>query len=106
MATATAKSPSQSEVVNAVVEETGLTRAQVKSVMESLANVVQQELGKKGSGTIKLLGLFKIVRVHKDAVKGGQTKINAFTKEPYKTKSKPARNVVKVRALKTLKDMV
>lgn len=107
MATATSgKSISQSEILNAVADETGLTRSQVRSVLDGVVNVVRQQLGKKGSGTIKLAGLVKIERRHKAAVKGGVKKTNPFTGEPMVTKSKPACNIVKVRALKALKEMV
>ena len=50
-------------------------------------------------------GLCKIVVQHKPATKERQG-VNPFTGEPTTFKAKPARNVVKVRPLKKLKDMV
>ena len=50
-------------------------------------------------------GLAKIVVQHKPATKERKG-INPFTKEETVFKAKPARNVVKVRPLKKLKDMV
>ena len=47
----------------------------------------------------------KIKLVHKPAVPEREG-INPFTKEPTIFKAKPARNVVKISPLKTLKDMV
>ena len=49
-------------------------------------------------------GLCKISVQHKPAVPERQG-INPFTKEETTFKAKPARNVVKVRPLKNLKDM-
>ena len=50
-------------------------------------------------------GLLKITTVRKPAVKARKG-INPFTKEEVMFKAKPATTVVKVRALKKLKDMV
>ena len=52
-----------------------------------------------------LPGLMKITVVRKPAPKARKG-INPFTKEETMFKAKPARNVVKVRPLKALKDMV
>jgi nucleoid DNA-binding protein len=47
----------------------------------------------------------KVVVVRKPATKARKG-INPFTKQETMFKAKPARNVVKIRALKALKDMV
>ena len=47
----------------------------------------------------------KITVIHKEATKARKG-INPFTKEEQLFKAKPARNVVKVRPLKALKEMV
>mgnify|MGYP003948038867 CR=1 FL=1 len=62
-------------------------------------------MGKKGPGIFNFPGLMKIVRIYKPATKARKG-INPFTKEPTIFKAKPAKNIVKVRALKGLKDMV
>jgi nucleoid DNA-binding protein len=49
-------------------------------------------------------GLVKIKVVHKPATKARKG-INPFTKQEQMFKAKPARNVIKVRPLKALKDM-
>ena len=49
-------------------------------------------------------GIEYISVIHKPATKAYKG-INPFTKEEQMFKAKPARNVVKVRALKSLKDM-
>jgi nucleoid DNA-binding protein len=101
---ATGKAPTKSEVLAEVAELSGLDRKQVKSVFESLTQTIQKHMGKKGAGVFVIPGLVKIVQVHKKATKA-RTGINPFTKEEQLFKAKPARNVIKVRPLKTLKDM-
>ena len=103
---ATQKPMTKTEVLNALVEKTELSKKEVGGVLEALAELIGEQLGKKGPGVFSLPGLLKITKQHKPAVKGGEEKINAFTGEPYLTKPKPAHNVVKVRPLKNLKDMV
>jgi nucleoid DNA-binding protein len=105
---ATKKSPkarTKSETYNALAEATGLTRKQIASVLEGLANIVREELGKKGPGIFTLPGLLKIKRVTKPATKERMGR-NPFTGEEQLFKAKPARNVVKAQPLKSLKEMV
>jgi hypothetical protein len=61
-------------------------------------------VGKKGPGVFALPGLLKIVVVNKPATPQ-RTGINPFTKQEQVFAAKPARKVIKVRALKALKDM-
>lgn len=96
---------SKTQIMEAIAEETGLTRKQVGSVLESLAGVIELHVKKKSAGEFVLPGLLKITAVSKPAVKARKG-INPFTKEEVMFKAKPATTVVKVRALKKLKDMV
>ena len=67
---------------------------------------IKKNIGSRsGSGIFTIPGLCKIVVQRKPATKERQG-INPFTGEKTTFKAKPARNVVKVRPLKTLKDMV
>ena len=59
----------------------------------------------KGAGVVNIAGLMKVTVTRKPATKEREG-INPFTKEKITIKAKPARNVVKVRPLKTLKSMV
>ena len=61
-------------------------------------------MGKKGPGLFAVPGLMKIVVIQKPAVKARKG-INPFTGEETTFKAKPARNVVKIAALKNLKEM-
>ena len=99
-----AKAPTKSEVFTAISKKTGLTRKQVSSVCEGMAEEVSKSIGKKGPGVFNLPGLLKIKVINKPAVPAHKG-INPFTKQEQMFKAKPARKVVKVRPLKALKDM-
>lgn len=97
------KAATKSEIFSSISGATGLSRKQVASVFESLTGEIKSAVGKKGPGIFTVPGLLKITVVHKPATKARQG-INPFTKEPTTFKAKPARNVIKVRPLKGLKD--
>jgi len=101
---ATAKPASKSQIVANIAEKTQLSRKQVSSVFEALAGEVKSAVGKKGPGVFALPGLLKIMVVVKPAT-AKRVGINPFTKQEQVFAAKPARRVVKVRALKALKDM-
>jgi nucleoid DNA-binding protein len=103
-ATAAAKGPSKSEILASIAEHSQLSRKQVSSVMDSLSNEIRNALGKKGNGVFVVPGLMKLTVITKPAVKARKG-INPFTKQEQMFKAKPARRVVKIRALKNLKDM-
>ena len=98
------KPTSKSEIYAYIAEKTNLKRKDVTAVFEALKELIERDL-KRGPGIFNLVGLMKIKLVHKPAVPARRG-INPFTKEEVMFKAKPARNVVKVQALKTLKDMV
>ena len=95
----------KSEVVSGIADKTGLTKKQVNSVFEAMASQIKKSLGRSGPGAYMIPGLMKVTVVRKPAVKARKG-INPFTKEETMFKAKPARNVVKIRPLKNLKDMV
>ena len=99
------KAASKSEIFQRIVDATGLKRKDVASVFDALKDAIQKELGKKGPGMFTLPGLLKIVRVHKPATPAREG-MNPFTKQMQTFKAKPARNIVRAKALKSLKDMV
>ena len=98
------KAPSKGEITATAAEQTGLSRKQVSAVFESLATQIKNAVGKKGPGTFTVPGLMKINVIEKPAVKARKG-IKPFTKQEQMFKAKPARRVVKIRALKALKDM-
>ena len=100
-----AKPMTKTEILNALAESTELSKKQVGSGLDELATLIGKSLGKKGPGIFNIPGLMKISVQRKPATPERKG-INPFTKEPTIFKAKPARNVVKVRPLKGLKDMV
>lgn len=95
---------SKTQIADHIAEATGLSRAQVNSVIDSLSEVIQLHINKKSVGEFILPGLLKIATIQKPATKARKG-INPFTKEEQLFKAKPASIVVKVRPLKKLKDM-
>jgi len=100
----TAKAMSKSEIAAALSESTGLSKAQIADVFDSLTNLVAKNIGSGGPGLFTFPGLLKIKVVRKAAVPA-RTGINPFTKQETTFKAKPARNDVKLQALKPLKAM-
>ncbi len=106
MAKAAAKKPpTKTEIYSNIAESTGLSKKDVGGVFDALNDEIASALGKKGPQTFTLPGLCKIVVQHKPATPAREG-VNPFTGEQTMFKAKPARNVVKVRPLKKLKDMV
>ncbi|GIX03929.1 MAG: DNA-binding protein [Planctomycetaceae bacterium] len=100
------KALSKSEVLTQVAEKTGIARKQVAEVLDALAQLIQSQLSKKGPGVFQLPGLMKITVVRKPATKATKRPNPFKPGEMMEVKAKPARNVVKIRPLKQLKEMV
>lgn len=104
--TAGAKKPlTKAQVITSVAETTGLIKKDVVGVMDAMTALIKKNIGKSGPGVININGLLKIMVQRKPATKARKG-INPFTGEATTFKAKPARNVVKIRPLKALKDMV
>ena len=99
------KPMTKSEIVSGIADATGLTKKDVNSVFDEMAAQIKKSLGRRGSGAYTVPGLMKLIVQRKPATKARKG-INPFTKEETVFKAKPARNVVKIRPLKNLKDMV
>src|SRR5437870_12377114 len=103
---AAARTPrTKSEVYNTIAEHVGIRRRDVAGVLHVIGSIIRADLSKTGPGVFKLGGLMRITVQRKPATKA-RMGINPFTKEEVMFKAKPARNVVKVRPLRLLKDMV
>lgn len=101
-----AKAPmTKSAMLDKIAQNTGLARKQVSVVFDELAILIEAHLKKGGVGQFSFPGLMKIEVKRKPATKARKG-INPFTGEETVFKAKPARNVVKIRALKKVKDMV
>jgi nucleoid DNA-binding protein len=99
------KAMTKSEVHASLAETTGLSKKQVDQVFTSLAELIGENLADGGPGAFTIPGILKIRVVRKPATPAREG-VNPFTGEKTTFAAKPARNVVKVTALKGLKDMV
>ena len=100
-----AKAPTKSQVFGSISESTGLTKKDVSEVFDALSGEIKKNLGRRGPGVFTVPGLMKLTVQRKPATKARKG-VNPFTGEEIMIKAKPARNVVKVRPLKNLKEMV
>ena len=94
----------KSQIVGEIAEQTELTRKEVGAVLDELGILIERHVKKRSCGEFVMPGMFKIVTQKKPAKKARKG-INPFTGEEMMFKAKPAETVVKVRALKGLKDM-
>ncbi|MCC6493395.1 MAG: HU family DNA-binding protein [Pirellulales bacterium] len=108
MAKAAAKKPpTKTEIYASISESTGVAKKDVAAVFDALSDEVAKSLSKKGAQAFTIPGLCKIVVQHKPAQPAKKGVPNPFKPgELMDVAPKPAKNVVKVRALKKLKDMV
>ena len=96
----------KTQVIAAIADATGLTKKEVASVFSELGDLITAHMKRRGSGefTIPDTGV-KIRRVKKPARKARMGR-NPATGEPMKIAAKPASTVVRVTALKALKDSI
>ena len=92
-------------IMDEITRNSDLSKKQVISVFNELAVLIERHIKKGAVGKFSLPGLMKIEVKRKPATKARKG-INPFTGEPTTFRAKPARNVVKIRPLKKLKDMV
>jgi nucleoid DNA-binding protein len=107
MAKAAPKAPSKTEVLKNIADASGLNKNDVAKVIDALADEIKKNLSPQGPGVFAIPGLVKIERKTvaarpeqkgvKDPFHPGQLRDVA---------AKPASVKIKVRALKSLKDMV
>jgi nucleoid DNA-binding protein len=94
----------KTELNRTISAMTGLATKDVKNVLDSLEGIIQEHIKARGPQVFTLPGLAKIKVIRKPATKARKG-VNPFTGEACTFKAKPARNVVKVLALKKLKEM-
>lgn len=101
----TSKPFTKTELINFITERSDQARKVVSSVLDGLFDAVESQMTQRGSGEFTLPGLIKLKRIKKPATKARKG-INPFTGEETIFKAKPAKNVVKARALKKLKNLI
>ncbi len=96
----------KTQIIASIAEQTQLTKKNVTDVFSALGNLVEGHMKRRGSGefTIPETGV-KVRRVKKPARKARMGR-NPATGEAMKIAAKPAQTVVRVTALKALKDTV
>ena len=99
-----AKAPTKSEILAHISGKADLTKKQVSAVFDELAVLIKKNVKKGGPGVFTIPGLMKII-VRTRPATAARKGINPFTGEMATFKAKPARRVVKVTALKGLKEM-
>jgi len=99
------KPRSKSEVLGVISDHVGITKKEAAHVFEVMGDMIEQDLKKNACGVFNVPGMMKVTVQRKPATKARKG-INPFTGEETVFKAKPARNVVKVRPLKGLKDRV
>ena len=102
---AASKTRSKSETFGVIAEHVGISKKEVSGVFETMSRMIAADLSKSGPGVFNVPGMMKVV-VQRKPAQPKRKGINPFTGEETWFKAKPARNVVKVRPLKGLKDLV
>ena len=96
---------SKSQVFEALAEDSGVTKSDVKKVWGSLERLIEASICERGYGQFTLPELMKVTTVRRPAIKARRG-INPFTKEEIWFKAKPATTGVRIRALKKMKGFV
>lgn len=104
MAKAGEKPLTKTQIVANIAERCGLSKKEVGAVMEAMAEEIKKSLGKSGPGAFTIPGLVKIIR-KKVPPKPAQKGVLRFGKL-MDVPAKKGFTTVKVRPLKSLKEMV
>lgn len=94
------------QILKNIAEQTGLSLKQVKEVFTAAGHIAKCHLIKRGSGEFAIPEMaIKVVRKTKPATKARLGR-NPITGETIKIAAKPKRDVIKVRPLKSLKEVI
>lgn len=94
------------QILTSLAEETGLAKKEINAVFEVLGKQIVRHMKKRGSGefTIPHTGI-RVIRRTRPATKKRMGR-NPATGETIVIAAKPARTIVRIRALKALKESV
>lgn len=95
---------SKGGVMKAIMDMTCQPKKAVVEVVDALVTVIEHHVKSRGPGKFVFPGLLKITVVKKPA-RPARKGINPFTGEEVMFKAKAAHKVVKIKALKKLKEM-
>lgn len=103
----TIKGPTKTELYRRIAEETGLTRAQVKSVFDALVGELEHFFAGRvpagGKKDFTVPDIVKLTARHKPATPARPGK-NPFTGEMMTFQAKPARTALRAAPVKKMKD--
>jgi nucleoid DNA-binding protein len=91
-------------IIKAITDITSLSKKDVVASLEALTKVIELHVKSRGPGKFVMPGLLKINVVKKPA-RPARKGVNPFTGEEVMFKAKPAHKVIKIKALKRLKEM-
>ncbi len=95
---------SKGAMIKALVDMTGHAKKDIVATLDSLNSLIEMHIRSRGPGKFVLPGILKINVVKKPA-RAARKGINPFTGEEVMFKAKPAMRVVKIKALKKLKEV-
>jgi len=96
----------KTQIIAAIAESTGVSKKDVGAVFSSMAAMAEAHMKKNGSGEFTIPEVGVKIRRHKKPATKSRKMISPFTGEEITVKAKPARNTVKLTALKGLKESV
>ena len=102
---AAVKPPTKSQILNGLVETTGVSKKDVQAVLDALTGQISDAVNKKGPGVFTIPGLCKIVVKDKPARPARKNVWVPLVQEYRDIPAKPASKAIKVTPLKALKDM-
>ncbi len=95
----------KTQILNELSERTGVSKKDISEVLEKIEELIQESLGKKGPGAFTLPGLLKVAIKTRKA-QPARVGRNPQTGDEIQIPAKKAKKVVKVTALKKLKEFV
>lgn len=96
----------KSQIIAAIADATGVSKKDVGAVFSTMAAMVEAHMKKNGSGEFTIPEVGVKIRRHKKPATKARKMISPFTGEEITVKAKPARNTIKLTALKGLKETV
>jgi DNA-binding protein HU-beta len=101
---APAKARTQAELIAYLAERSGLDRKKVKALLAALTAVAVADLNRE-RGRFTVPGLVTLRVVRKPATQQHEG-LNPFSKKPMTFAARPARNIIKARYPKKLRDSI
>ncbi len=95
----------KSQIMSHLASFTDIKKKEIENLLDHVVHLMEAHLSSKGPGEFNFAGLFKCRVIRKPATKA-RSGINPFNGQPTVFPAKPARNVLKIRPLKKLKEIV